>query len=216
MSTLYGIDLSDQNSETFNGATFSPEIAFCGVKVSEGETYKDPKFIANISGIRASDVIPIFYLFWVPNDDPQAQYGEFMSRGIDWSKAGLWAVDVENSNSDGWVEAHQAKAQANLRALITLLQQGTGRQKGIIYTYHGYWVPTFGNPTTFADCLLWVAAYQSQSPLLFGGWTEYTFWQFSERGNTQEPNPSIPADVDWDQTNLTIEQLQQLSLPQTT
>jgi GH25 family lysozyme M1 (1,4-beta-N-acetylmuramidase) len=211
MANIYGVDLSDVNAETFNAANFSDQVVFVGVKVSEGETYKDTKFIANINAIRAANKIPINYLFCNLRDDPQAQADEFFSRGIDWTKPGIWAIDVENSANDAWVQANQDLAQQNLRTLIELVKTGSNRSQGFIYTYSGFWRPTFGDPHSFTDCLLWDANYSTEIMQPFGGWASPTISQFSQFGNEQEAQPVVHGDIDWNIFEGTIDQLNLLA-----
>jgi hypothetical protein len=53
----------------------------------------------------------------------------------------------------------------------------------IIYTYPSAWVEMTGNSNAFATvCPLWIASYTA-SPKIPGGWSQYTVWQYTDRGH---------------------------------
>lgn len=198
------IDLSNQNAQ-FNWDNLSPLVGGVILKASEGKTVRDATFLPNLEQVRAKGLLLGAYLFYHPQDDPELQVDNYLARGTDFTHPLTLPpiVDCENTNSDAWVEANQAAAQAALRKMLELLAQKTGRNPWI-YTYKGWWVPTFGDPD-FSTYPLWVASYQEAEPGMFGGWSEYTLWQFAQCGSHVSPDDG--GDVDWSRSNLTVEEL---------
>jgi lysozyme len=202
--SIHLIDLSDQNAP-FNWGNLSPDVSGTILKASEGETVRDKTFLPNLEKARYKGLIVGGYLFWHPQDDPQKQVDNYLARGLDFTHPLTLPpiVDVENTNSDAWVQDNQETAQANLRSTLDLLEDASGK-KPWIYTYKGFWASTFGNPN-FSEYPLWVASYQQAEPGMFGGWTDYTLWQFAQRGGIHSPTDG--SDIDWSVFNGTVEQL---------
>ncbi len=57
----------------------------------------------------------------------------------------------------------------------------TGRTP-ILYTYGSFWRDHLRNSRHFAAYPLWLASYGVPKPARLGGWSSYTFWQYTESG----------------------------------
>ena len=64
-------------------------------------------------------------------------------------------------------------------AYLTEVARLTGRTP-IIYTYPAFWRSSMADTTIFNHYPLWIATYGPQ-PILVGGWSDYTFWQYTDR-----------------------------------
>jgi GH25 family lysozyme M1 (1,4-beta-N-acetylmuramidase) len=52
-----------------------------------------------------------------------------------------------------------------------------------------------GNPTSFTQYKLWVADYTNPLPELFGGWSDWAIWQFTDNGLVTGINNSHSTDM---------------------
>ncbi len=52
----------------------------------------------------------------------------------------------------------------------------------IIYTNYNSWVNLLGNPIEFNEYKLWIGEYAPSFPKMFGGWTEWALWQYTNTG----------------------------------
>lgn len=193
------IDISHINSE-FDWTKLAPSIGGVILKGTEGATFKDPAFLPHLNKARSLDLYVGEYLFFHPDQPAQAQADEYFSRGLDFSHPKTLSpiIDFENGKWDAYVAKNKITVEANLRELVNLLKKGSGRSNVWIYTYNGFWGFTFPS-TLFSDCNLWVASYQTVPPHMFGGWTDYVLWQFSQRGSHIAPNDG--GDLDWSVLN---------------
>lgn len=88
-----------------------------------------------------------------------------------------------------------AALQIWVRAFLTTLDKLTGRQT-IIYVSPGFWRYQMGNTTEFSERPLWIADYNggtSPTMPLPGGWTKWTFWQYT--GNGSVDGVATPIDL---------------------
>jgi lysozyme len=76
---------------------------------------------------------------------------------------------------------------------LNTVQALTGRQP-IIYTYPNFWRTQMANTTEFNHYPLWIADYNGQSAPgpLPGGWSNWTFWQYTSTGRI----PGIVGNTD--------------------
>jgi hypothetical protein len=86
------------------------------------------------------------------------------------------------------------------------IERLTGK-KPIIYTSPGFWESELGDTSMFAEYPLWVAHYGTTSPRIPGGWSRYTFWQYTQEGSV----PGVTGAVDRNRFNGTIADLQALA-----
>lgn len=206
----YSIDLS-HNNDQFNWEQLSPDINLVICKATEGATFRDnmlPHYLSETATKAVGLGLYHFLHFNVPAVDQAKNFLDYCSScGIEWDSVDMIALDVENTNEDAWVEQHQSLSQALVQDWLNIVQEATGR-KSFIYTYKGFWVPTLGNPKTFAGYPLWVASYQDAAPGMFGGWTTSQLWQFSQRGSHISANDG--GDIDWSKTMLSLEEIKTL------
>ena len=70
---------------------------------------------------------------------------------------------------------------SDLWGFVATWEDMTGK-KPIIYTGPSFWQTYGGLATTWKEYPLWIANYERETPTVPAPWTEYTFWQFSEKG----------------------------------
>jgi lysozyme len=164
---------------------------FAFVKATEDTTYTNPYVAGDWGGILNAGMIRGAYHFARPAGSAAAQANYFISvTGNTRSPGSLPPVlDLEDTGG---------LSPANLvtwtHTFLNTVQALTGRVP-IVYSYPYFWTSSMGNSTEFTSYPLWLAQYNggtSPSFPLPGGWSSYTFWQYTSSGSV----PGIPATVD--------------------
>jgi lysozyme len=207
---MNSIDLSHQNSE-FDWSKLRKDIGIVILKSTQGATFKDATFISHFNKVRSSSLILGAYHFLNFTDTAESQANNFLSRNINFSHPNTLPpiVDIENqvgrTNAesallDGHIYKNPKDSEKLIHDYLTIIEEKTGR-KPIIYTYKGFWLPTLRSPD-FSNYPLWVANYSLTPPHQFGGWKDWTLWQFSENSSAT----GIGAgDVDMSRVNPNID-----------
>src|SRR5207237_746191 len=142
-------------------------------------------------------VVPGAYHFYRHDIDPAAQAEHFLNAiGRSQPDDLRPTVDVE-APGDGAGPINYPKAEIVRRVGVFLdaVRAATG-QDCIIYTYPSVWTELLNDSNTFASTNpLWIASY-APAPKLIGGWSDYTFWQYTASGTV----PGV-AHVDRDRFN---------------
>jgi GH25 family lysozyme M1 (1,4-beta-N-acetylmuramidase) len=196
---VVGPDLSSNNHS--NGQAFSwraahrSAVSFAFIKATEGRDYVNPRFASDFRA--AGRMLKGAYHYARPSGrtyaqisaDAKAEANHFIRiTGAMRGKGILPPVlDIEDA---GTLSPHQMKWWTRIwLRRVTLL---TGRNP-IIYTYPDFWRQRLRNSAEFRAYPLWVAHYRVPRPRRVGGWTRYTFWQFTDRGRL--PGSRLRLDV---------------------
>lgn len=162
---------------------------FAMVKATEGTWYVNPFFVQDAIGMRAAGLARGAYHYADPAQSPEAQAAFFAATSAPIISGGLPPVlDLESTGGlppgalIDWT-----------RRYLNSVQSLTGQQP-IIYTYPNFWRTAMANTTEFANYPLWIADYNGRSEPgpLPGGWTHWTFWQYTSTGRV----PGVNADID--------------------
>jgi lysozyme len=152
---------------------------FAFVKATEGVSYTNPYFARDFAGVRSAKMVRGAYHYARPRAgaaNAVAQARHFVSVAGKLRSSGDLPPVLDLERSDGLRPAaliHWTSSYLNeVRRL-------TGRTP-IIYTYPAFWRSSMANTTAFNRYPLWIATYRAK-PLLVGGWTRYTFWQYTDR-----------------------------------
>ena len=203
MGNPRGIDVSSHNPGIDWQAVAASGVEFAFIKATQGNGYRNPEYPAQWAGAKAAGILRGAYHFFRWDTDPLAQATYFLQAvSGDLGELPL-TVDVENTG-DG--AGNGPKDPAKVRVFVDAIRVATGKAP-IIYTYTSMWRDTLGNPTTFTDCLLWLAAYQSKPPAPVGGWPVVTFWQFTSTGTVA----GVPGQIDMNYFMGSSEDLQKLA-----
>jgi lysozyme len=189
-----GIDVSRYQGNIDWQRVKSAGISFVFVKATQGETYVDPMFKANIYGAKAAGLFVGAYHFLKASTAGAAvaEADNFIRAVISVGGFSMLdfppVVDVEDS----------ANTPEAARAWIQRMESVAG-VKPIVYTYPSFIDFKLGD--SLSDCPLWYADYSHYQPEDRGGWTEWTFLQYSEHGYV----PGIDGPVDLDEFNGRLE-----------
>lgn len=185
-ATSHGIDVSG-HQETVNwDAVKKAEISFAFIKATEGRTFVDDKFARNWSELKRLGILRGAYHFFLPDRSPQEQADNFLKTVNPGSGDLLPVLDVE---SDRGMSAD--KILQGMAEWLDIVAKAIGH-KPFIYTFPSFWSDSLGNPTDFNDYPLWIAHYTSAAkPIVPGGWSNYTIWQYTESGTVSGVNGPV-------------------------
>jgi len=207
MSSVSGPDVSSYQHPSgqtisWGSAKASGSATFGFVKASEGPGYTNPYFASDFAGMAAAGMIRGAYHFASPSTSAAAQAQHFVDvTGTLHQKGDLPPVlDLETSGGLS-PTALIAWTQSYLQTIKTL----TGRN-AIIYTGPYFWQTAMANSGAFSGYPLWIATY-GPAPQIPGGWSTYTFWQYTSSATL----PGVTGAVDMSVFNGTLASLQALA-----
>lgn len=213
METLPGIDVSYWNAAVDWSKVSAAGMKFAFVKASEGESYVDPTFRTNWSGAKAAGVLRGAYHFFRSNADPGKQADCFINALKASGDMGDLPPAIDLESNDG--QPNQ-RVISRAKAWMDRVQSALNR-KPIIYSGQYFLQDHFsepgGGPPAWAkDYPLWVAQYPNRyapgmKPGLPQGWTQWKFWQYSDKGRVN----GIIDKVDLDLFNGSLEELYQFA-----
>jgi lysozyme len=196
--TTPGIDVSYHQERIDWSAVRRAGVRFAFVRVSDGATFPDPRFVENFRGAAAVGVLRGAYQFFRPEESAVAQ-ADLMIAALRRDRGELPPViDVEDAG--GRTPAQVARAVgvwiARVRARVGV--------EPIVYTGPDFWRTRVGRGADVAAQPLWIAHYTAGCPTVPAPWRAWTFWQFTDAGRV----PGIDGLVDLDVFAGTVEELE--------
>lgn len=180
-----GIDVSRYQGAVDFEAVKAAGIDFVAVRATDGITYQDPDFARNFGDARAAGLVVGAYHFYESEDDPADQLQNF-TFVVKLEPGDLPPIiDIERLH-----EKDDAGLDRNLRRFIKGLEVHYG-VRPIIYTGLRF---SNRHLTGFGDYALWLAEYEESEPVLPEGWTDWTFWQWSQAWDAAGVNGKVDAD----------------------
>lgn len=193
-SYVRGIDVSHWQGDIDWQAVSHDSISFSYIKVTEGETFIDPKFTDNWKGTKENKIIHGAYHVFTPGDNGVAQAKHFLKAltSVDEGYIGALppALDIEQIKGDNLV-----RYAAEVKLWLVTVQQRLGCAP-IIYTSPGNWNNEFKDHLT--DYRLWLADYDL-TPTLPTGWNSWLFWQYTDK-EARKPNDESDHEKSSDST----------------
>jgi lysozyme len=195
-ATLKGIDVSYYQNQIDWAAVRSAGNSFAFIRVSDGTKFEDPKFAENWSAARDAGIVRGAYQFFRASEDPVAQANLFVAKMGTLEADDLPPVlDLEVTEG-----VTPLSLQAKVRTWLQTVEAGTGRHP-VVYTMLGM---SGSVGTSFTNYPLWVANWGVSCPRMPSSWTQWKFWQSSDKGSV----PGISEKVDLDTFNGTMADLQ--------
>ena len=185
VSDIIGIDISKYQGTVNFEEIKAAGIRYVLIRATEGITYQDAEYTSNYTSANAAGITIGAYHFYETNDDPIAQLRNFTN--IVTLKPGDLppVVDIERLHNQD-----EAKLAENIQIFLDGVELHYGA-KPIIYSGLN-----FSNKylTGFGDYPLWLAEYKVDEPKLPKGWTNWTFWQWSQSDTIIGINGKVDAD----------------------
>lgn len=154
--------------------------------------YQNPYMAQDLQGARAAGLVVGTYDFAHPENSATAQADQFAA-AIGTMPAGSLppVLDLE---VNGGLSPSQLVSWAH--SYLNRLESDTGTVP-MIYASPGFWSGSMGGSTAFTRYPLWEANWtgsQSSPPAVFGGWSTYNVWQWTDAQTV--PGISGPVDED--------------------
>ena len=187
MDGVLGIDVSSYQG-TVDWASFAKvHRSFVYVKATEGTSYQNPYFTGQFGGAKASGMFAGAYHFANPSGKSgkkQAEY--FVKHGGNWTNDGKTlpgVLDIEYNpyGKNICYGLSKKKMVSWVKSFVKRYKKLTKRDV-VIYTTADWWSKCTGDSKKFAKTNpLWAARWTPTTGAgkLPGGWTYYTFWQYS-------------------------------------
>jgi lysozyme len=200
--TLKGIDVSSYQQTVDWTKVKTAGISFAFARVSDGTSSIDGKFAANWPAMKAAGIVRGAYQYFRPSKDATEQVNLFIQK-VD-AAGGLEPGDlppVLDLETTSGLSASVVVAKA--KEWLAKIEAHYG-VKPIIYTGNNMSAVT---GTHFSSHLLWVPNYTTSCPSLPSGWTDWAFWQHSDKGSVN----GVPTAVDTNFFNGTVADLQAIT-----
>ena len=189
---VQGYDVSYYQGSFNWGAAKANGVSFGFARISDGTGYIDPKFGPNWAGMKSAGILRGAYQFFEPGEDATAQANLVVQTLGKLQDGDLPAmIDVEATGGQS-----PATVAAKVKTWLQIVEKGTGRRP-FIYSGSYFWQDNVQD-TSLSAYPFWIAAYGVSCPSLPPGWSNWTFWQYSDGGGS----------LDHDVFNGTLAQLQ--------
>ncbi len=185
-----GIDVSHWQGDIDWTKVKAAGIAFAFVKATEGQTIVDKKFAANLKDARAAGVLVGAYHFCRAKNVAAAQEEADHFIGAINMVGGFDLLDLPPVLD---IETKEGGIKANITAVchawLEKVTAATGKTP-LMYTNSDMAAKYLDK--SLASYPLWLAHYGVSQPSDAGGWSGWTFFQYSDAGNI----PGISGSVD--------------------
>ncbi|MFC3033338.1 glycoside hydrolase family 25 protein [Pseudoalteromonas fenneropenaei] len=171
--TVHGIDVSHYQGTPDWQQIASQPLHFVYLKATDGITYLDPQFKANLSQLKDTPLLYGAYHFFEPKDDPKQQAAHYLSYVQGQALPLVPVVDIEVTQG---VAADEI--QTKLQVWLDEVEQALGCRP-MIYSNGPFWQRYLG--TQFNHYPFWLADYAVQ-PTLPASRDNWQLWQYSEKG----------------------------------
>lgn len=149
-----------------------------GVIIRAGQnTWEDIKFKTSWQGAKQAGLIRGSYWFYDSRAQPKRQAEKWVEvLGDDTGEMEMWC-DFEDRYGGAYTGVrHWFDFMEKVKALLP------GKKLGV-YTGYYYWQEFAAGVTYFAQYPLWIAAYNTTGPRIPPIWQNWTFWQFTDKGD---------------------------------
>ena len=205
---LFGFDGSSFQGVIDWSRVKAAGVQFAFLKASEGITLVDETYASNVKAARSVGIPFGPYHFFRPNDDVADQVNNFCTAVGALQPGDLPPVlDVEDDTI--WKPYTLDQRITMITSWMSAVQKRLGVAP-IIYTSPDFANTMLANRSELKQYLLWVADWiTGNDPVVPAPWTNWTFWQSSEKGTIS----GITGDVDLNYFNGTTADLAKLQVP---
>ena len=215
-ASVFGPDVSSYQHVTgytldWGQAHAAGGAAFAFVKATESASYTNPSFARDFATLANLGMMRGAYHFASPSGGTDAQ---IIASATSQATYFLSAVGPLNHPGDlpPVLDLEQSgglkpdKLALWTQTWLSRVQQGTGRRP-MIYAGSYFWATAMAGSRAFSGYPLWTAGYFVNQPTPFGGWTSWTFWQYTDQATL----PGFSAPVDMSMFNGTTADLARLA-----
>lgn len=172
-----GLDVSrHQKDIDWEEVARDKNVKYVYVKATEGATFVDPRYRANIEGARRVGIKVGAYHFLRTGTKVVDQFNNFANTVKKGEQDLIPLLDVEVKQ--GWTNQ---QLRDSVKVFLDMLEEHYGC-KPMIYTSSSFFNTILGR--AFAEYPLFIARYATNEPRLDNG-AQWTMWQFSEKGRVK-------------------------------
>jgi GH25 family lysozyme M1 (1,4-beta-N-acetylmuramidase) len=151
-------------------------VDFGYARISDGLGDIDSEFGNSWTHMKAAHIRRGAYQFFEPSESASEQ-AKLMVEKVGKLGAGDLPAMIDVEVTDGRSPSEMASA---IRTWLEAVEAGTGLRP-IIYVGSYFWEDNVRD-TNFGKYPIWIAAYGTACPSLPPGWSNWTFWQYSDGG----------------------------------
>jgi lysozyme len=207
--SIEGIDVAEFSGKIDWEKVKTQGIHFAYARANYGTYKKDSWFDSYWPAIKEAGILRGAYFFFRPSEDIEPQI-ELFAQALEIEPGDLPpVVDIEpdyynHGQNDHWNNFTLAQRLDFVARVLTGVETATG-YKPMIYTGPYFWKDNLGNTSHFTNYDLWIAHYDTDNPIIPGGWQLYTIHQYK---GDQRGFVGIEGDVDRNRFNGTLDRLQ--------
>ncbi|HET7660760.1 MAG TPA: GH25 family lysozyme [Oryzihumus sp.] len=205
-ASVYGPDVSSYQHVTgytldWGQAHAAGGAAFAFVKATEGPNptspYTNPYFAGDFAALAHLGMMRGAYHFARPSGSTNPQIIASATAQATYFVAAVGPLNhpgdlppVLDLEANGGLKPAQLALWT--QTWLDQVQQRTGRRP-MIYAGPYFWSTSMAGSKAFTGYPLWAASYSAAQPAPFGGWTTWTFWQYTNQASF--PGFSAPLDM---------------------
>jgi lysozyme len=202
-ATITGVDVSVYQGTVNWSQVKGAGRQFAFARISDGLNSPDSKFAQNWPAMKAAGIVRGSYQYFRPSQDAGLQAQMVLDKLA--AAGGLKPGDLPPV-LDLETDSGLAPSVVVAKAKVWLAKvEAAIKVKPIVYTA-AFMSNVIG--TSFSGYTLWVANYETTCPTMPSGWTDWHFWQSSDKGSVA----GISGNVDINFFNGTLPQLQAITL----
>ena len=186
-----GIDVYHGTGPVNWGRVRDAGHSFGIVKATEGITLIDANLGANLSGLADAGMVRGAYHFFHVGVDPMRQAFHFLNalRAAGYDTNADMPVVLDLEDRAGTTQMGVGTMRTEVSIWLHTVEQATGKVP-IIYTDVDFGQNLLGEG--YGGHPLWIANYTSApQPRVPSGWSDWTFWQYSESGSVDGVNGNV-------------------------
>ncbi|MER7012840.1 GH25 family lysozyme [Saccharopolyspora sp. NPDC000359] len=181
-----GIDVSNHNGNIDWSQVAADGKKFTFVLATDGTSFTNPKYSEQYHGAKDAGLIAGAYHFARPSSSSgEAQADRFLDVA-DYQSDGKTlppVLDLEvDPNSGGCYGMSVDEMHQWTQAFNDRVQERTGKEP-IIYANPSFWRQCMGSTDSFDGHPLWLASYGVDSPSVPNGFSNWHFWQYTDKGD---------------------------------
>jgi GH25 family lysozyme M1 (1,4-beta-N-acetylmuramidase) len=191
-----GIDVSSYQGQINWVSVAAGGAQFAYIRASEQANIPDSNFAANYQSARANVLYVGAYHRARPDVSSGTAQADFYLDTAQYQNDGrnlppMLDIEWPRSNWTGLNACYNltpTSLSGWIRDFVNEVAKRTG-VRTMIYTNTSWWTTCTGNDATFGSNPLFIANHTQSPPPLPAGWTQWTFWQYSDSG-------TLPGDQD--------------------
>lgn len=194
MAAVPGIDVSSNQGMIDWGLAAASGQKYAFIRSSMGRGGVDSRFSTNFRQAKDAGLLVGVYHLIRPEWRGEEQMTHFLTTLGDRVPDLPLVLDVELTGSDVGKPQPKEVITECVREAVSVLA-ARGQRKPIIYTGGWFWNRWIVPSSEWDQYDLWIAHYGATAPTLPVGWTDWKFWQYTDKGRIGGVRTDV--DMNW-------------------